>query len=107
MSLEQVIDKIKARVAAVDPADPRKSDSVVQLNVKSGDNTLSWVGDLKALEVTEGATPAADVTLDVNEEDLLAIDSQTMTIQDALACGRVQVSGNVEQGPALAELILS
>lgn len=42
MSLDIVIERIKARVAAVDPNGPRKVLGVFQLNVKTGSGVEKW-----------------------------------------------------------------
>lgn len=107
LTIEQVIEKIKARVAAVDPNGPRKFESVVQLIIKSAGKTHHWVGDFKKLQVTEGNAASPDVTLELAEEVFVAVAARTMTMQDALTTGKIQVSGNQQLLAALSEVIFT
>lgn len=42
LTLDQVIERIKARVAAVDPNGPRKVLGVFQLNIKTASGVEEW-----------------------------------------------------------------
>ena len=109
-TIDQVIDKVRARVASVDPSGRRQVSGVFQLNVRaagSADKTSSWVGDLQQLTVSEGSTPTPDITVDIDETDFLQIGARTLSLTDALAAGKVHISGNVLLVPTLAEVLLS
>ncbi|XP_053682109.1 uncharacterized protein LOC128732768 [Sabethes cyaneus] len=105
MSLEQVIEKIKARVAAVDPNGPRKVLGVFQLNVKTASGVEEWTVDLKQLKVAKGPASNVDVTVALALEDLAAISGKTLTVGDALTQGKLQITGDAELATKLAEVI--
>ncbi|XP_055524824.1 uncharacterized protein LOC129718257 [Wyeomyia smithii] len=103
--MDQVIERIKARVAAIDPNGPRKVLGVFQLNVKTASGVEEWTIDLKQLKVIKGPASNADVTVALTVEDLTAISGKTLTIGDALVQGKLQITGNAELASKLAEVI--
>ncbi|XP_065084706.1 peroxisomal multifunctional enzyme A-like [Ochlerotatus camptorhynchus] len=105
MSLDIVIERIKARVAAVDPNGPRKVLGVFQLNVKTGSGVEKWIVDLKQLKVEQGASASPDVTVTVTLEDLVAISGKTLTVGDALKQGKIELTGDAGLASKLAEVI--
>lgn len=108
-TIDQVIDKVRARVATVDPSALIQA-GVFQLNIRSAaavDQTNSWIGDLQQLTVSQGSTPTPDITVDIDEPDFLQIGARTLSLTDALAAGKVHISGNVLLVPTLAEVLLS
>ncbi|XP_055617387.1 uncharacterized protein LOC129762846 [Toxorhynchites rutilus septentrionalis] len=105
MSLDLVVEKIKARVAAVDPNGPRKVLGVFQLNVNIEGSIEQLTVDLKQLKVEKGPASGADVTVTLSLEDLLAIHSRTLTIEDAVKQGKLQVEGDASLATKLAEVI--
>jgi hypothetical protein len=66
MKCDAVIDRVKARVAAVDPNGPRKLVGIFQFNIECADGMKPWVVDLKDLKVYEGTIDGADVTVEVS-----------------------------------------
>lgn len=102
-TIDQVIDKVRARVATVDT----QYNGRFQLNIKSRNKTNSWVGDLSELTVVAGTTPAPDITVDIDEAVFLQIGSRTLSLTDALAADKVHITGNVLLVPTLAEVLLS
>ncbi|XP_055586368.1 uncharacterized protein LOC129739021 [Uranotaenia lowii] len=105
MSLDQVIERIKTRVAAVDPNGPRKVLGVFQLDVKTGGAVEQWIVDLKQLKVEKGTASSPDVTVGLSVEDLIAISAKTVTIGDALKEGKITVTGDKELANKLADVI--
>lgn len=105
MSFMEIIDKIKGRVAAVDAGGPRKVVGVFQLNIKAADKTHFWICDLKNLEVNEGSTSSADVTLDIDEDTFVQVGSKAVSFADAEAAGTAVVTGNRALVAALAEVL--
>lgn len=128
MSVETIIERIKARVAAVDPNGPRKVLGVFQLNIKTASGVEQWsefltdkdgfglsgwligvnsisVVDLKQLKVDQGVFASPDVTVTVGLEDMLAISGKTLTVGDALKQGKIELSGDADLAAKLAEVI--
>lgn len=103
MKCDCVINKIKERVAAIDPNGPRTVLGVFQLNVKAADGVHNIIVDLKNLTVTDGTAAAPDVTLNIGDEDFVAIGSKTLTADQAVADGKVQIIGD----KALASSLIS
>ncbi|ETN59450.1 sterol carrier protein-2 [Anopheles darlingi] len=105
MSLETVIEKVKARVAAVDPNGPRKVLGVFQFNIKTASGIEQYVIDLKQLKVEKGTTTSADVTVTLTVEDLVAVSARTLSVGDALTQGKLQIEGDASLAAKLAEVI--
>uniref|UniRef100_A0A182FAT4 SCP2 domain-containing protein n=2 Tax=Anopheles albimanus TaxID=7167 RepID=A0A182FAT4_ANOAL len=105
MSLETVIEKVKARVAAVDPNGPRKVLGVFQFNIKTASGIEQYVIDLKQLKVEKGTTASADVTVTLTVEDLIAVSARTLSVGDALTQGKLQIEGDAALAAKLAEVI--
>ncbi|XP_058467744.1 uncharacterized protein LOC131440464 [Malaya genurostris] len=105
LTLDQVIERIKVRVAAVDPNGPRKVLGVFQLNVKTASGVEEYTIDLKQLNVAKGPASNADVTVTVSVEDLIAVSAKTLTLGDALTQGKLQVVGDASLATKLAEVI--
>uniref|UniRef100_A0A182KHN0 SCP2 domain-containing protein n=1 Tax=Anopheles christyi TaxID=43041 RepID=A0A182KHN0_9DIPT len=105
MSLETVIDKVKARVAAVDPNGPRKVLGVFQFNIKTASGVEQYVIDLKQLKVEKGTTATPDVTVTLTVEDLIAVSARTLSVGDALTQGKLEIQGDATLAAKLAEVI--
>lgn len=103
MSVSEVINKVKSRMEAVDPNGPRKVLAVFQLNIKEGDNVQKWIMDLHNLSVTEGVADAPDVTVELDDETFIQLDEKQITLADAEADGKANVSGNRSILAALTE----
>uniref|UniRef100_A0A182PNM3 SCP2 domain-containing protein n=1 Tax=Anopheles epiroticus TaxID=199890 RepID=A0A182PNM3_9DIPT len=105
MSLETVIEKVKARVAAVDPNGPRKVLGVFQFNIKTASGVEQYVIDLKQLKVEKGTTATPDVTVTLTVEDLVAVSARTLSVGDALTQGKLEIQGDAALAAKLAEVI--
>lgn len=69
--------------------------TVFQFNLKNPDS--SWTIDLKSGKgsVTEGKAATADVTLDISDEDFMAMTSGAADPQKLFMTGKLKISGNV------------
>lgn len=105
MKCDAVIEKIKARVAAIDSAGPRKVLGVFQLNIKAADGTHNWIVDLKQLTVTEGTTGSADVTLNIGDEDFILVGTKQVSVEDAAAQGKIEIIGDKALASSLFDQI--
>ncbi|XP_035891516.1 uncharacterized protein LOC118502901 [Anopheles stephensi] len=105
MSLEAVIEKVKARVNAVDPNGPRKVLGVFQFNIKTASGVEQYVIDLKQLKVEKGTTATPDVTVTLTVEDLIAVSARTLSVGDALTQGKLEIQGDATLAAKLAEVI--
>uniref|UniRef100_A0A182M1P2 SCP2 domain-containing protein n=1 Tax=Anopheles culicifacies TaxID=139723 RepID=A0A182M1P2_9DIPT len=105
MSLETVIEKVKARVAAVDPNGPRKVLGVFQFHIKTASGVEQYVIDLKQLKVEKGTTTTPDVTVTLSVDDLIAVSARTLTVGDALTQGKLEIQGDAALAAKLAEVI--
>ncbi|XP_037028491.1 peroxisomal multifunctional enzyme A-like [Bradysia coprophila] len=103
MSIADVINKIKARMEAVDPSGPRKVLAVFQLNIKDGDNTQNWIMDLKNLCVTEGVAESPDITVELDADTFIQLGEKQITLAEAEADGKASVSGDRSILAALTE----
>ncbi|GAB0096513.1 hypothetical protein DMENIID0001_120370 [Sergentomyia squamirostris] len=103
MKSDPVIERIKTRVAGVDPNGPRKVLGVFQLNIKTGDGVSKWVIDLKGLVVKEGTVDNPDVTLNVEDEEFFLIGTKQVAIPDAVAAGKIEIIGDQDLAKALIE----
>ncbi|XP_062536340.1 peroxisomal multifunctional enzyme A-like [Armigeres subalbatus] len=105
MSTDAFIEKLKARLAAVDPNAPRKVVGVFQLNIKTATGVEQYIIDLKQLKADTGVADSPDVTLTIALEDMQAIIGKTLTVSEALKSGKFEVSGNPELAAKLGETI--
>ncbi|XP_055698514.1 uncharacterized protein LOC129798982 [Phlebotomus papatasi] len=103
MKSDPVIERIKTRVAGVDPNGPRKVLGVFQLNIKAADGMHKWVVDLKALNVKEGTVDNPDVTLNVDDEEFFLIGTKQVPVPDAVAQGKIEIIGDQTLANALIE----
>ncbi|XP_062536238.1 uncharacterized protein LOC134205208 [Armigeres subalbatus] len=102
MSVDTIIEKIKARLAAVDPNGPRKVVGVFQLNIKTDSDVKQYILDLKQLKVDTGVSPSPDATLTVGLEDMLAISAKTLSSSDAVKDGKIEITGDLELAAKLS-----
>lgn len=105
MKCDAVIEKIKARVAAVDPSGERKVLGVFQLNIKAADGTHNWIVDLKNLKVSEGTASSPDTTLNISDEDFILLGTKQMSVKDGAAAGKIEIIGDKALASALMEVI--
>lgn len=102
--MDEIVEKIRARVAAVDPNGPRKMVGVIQVDIQSGDGVKHLTIDLKNLEVQENAADAADITLETDEETFVSVAQREISLNDALESGSAKLSGDANLAAALEEV---
>ncbi|XP_055587834.1 uncharacterized protein LOC129740253 [Uranotaenia lowii] len=105
MKCDAVIEKIKARVAAIDPNGPRKVLGVFQLNIKAADGVHEIIVDLKNLKVSDGKASGADVVINLSDEDFIAIGTKAISVHDAVTQGKVNMTGDEALFQALVDAI--
>lgn len=94
--MEEIFDKIRARVAAVDPNGPRKVLGVLLINIQTADGIKNLTIDLKKLKVHEDVCDSPDVTLDIDEETFVQTAKRELPFCDALVSGKAKISGNTD-----------
>lgn len=72
----------------------RKVVGIFQLNIKAADGVHAWVVDLKDLKVYEGTAANADATIGISDEDFIAVGSKQVSVADAQAQGKAEISGD-------------
>lgn len=100
MSVSDIIDRIKSRMAAVDPNGPRKCTGIVQINLSD----QSWTMDLEQLSMVEGSVDEANATFDMDDQTFVELGNRSLDIDSAMAEGRVKVVGDKEMLQALREV---
>lgn len=104
MSLTEVLDRIRARLAAVDPAGPRKCTGSVLIQLS---NDQQWTMDLDALRLVEGALAeggaAPNATVGMDDETFVDLCNRRLDVEAAKADGRIRISGDAELLAALRE----
>lgn len=105
--MDDIVEKIRARVASVDPSGPRSATGVFQLNIKSDDGSTRPVTlDLNNLEVLDGnvhETP--DVSVDFDSNALIQVATNQITFEDAVQDGKAMLSGNADLAKNLANVV--
>lgn len=100
MSVSEIVERIKAKMAAVDPNGPRKCSGIVQINLSD----QSWTMDLDQLTMVEGSVDEANATFDMDNETFVELGNRSLDIDAAKAEGRVRVVGDKELLNALREV---
>lgn len=105
--MDEIVEKIRARVASVDPNGPRKVTGVFQLNIKNDDGSSRAVTlDLNKLEVLDdNVSHAPDVSMDVDGNALILVATNEITFEDAVQTGKATVSGDAELAKTLADVV--
>lgn len=97
MKSSAILTKITERVAAIDPASERTVLGVFEYKIKTDDGVVhSFYMDLKNLKTSESTTEKIDVTFEANDDDFVLISSQKMSAKEAIAAGKMTVTGNLE-----------
>lgn len=106
MNVAEHIARIRAKLAAVDPANTaaRKCPKgIVVLELSDG---LSYTIDLEALTMCEGG-PAegidADATFSMDDATFVALGNKELDLEAAKTDGRVRVAGDAQLLAALRE----
>ncbi|XP_058813823.1 non-specific lipid-transfer protein-like 1 [Topomyia yanbarensis] len=105
MKCDAVIEKIKTRVAGIDPNGPRKVLGVFQLFIEASDGIHELVVDLKNLKVTEGKVSNADVVINLKDEDFIAVGTKAITVHAAVEQGKIKMTGDEALFQALVDAI--
>lgn len=107
LRMDDIVEKIRARVASVDPNGPRTATGVYQLNIKSDDGSTRPVTlDLNKLEVLDGNThDAPDVAVDFDSNTLLQVATNEISFEDAVQSGKATVAGNADLAKNLANVV--
>lgn len=102
--MDEIVEKIRARVAAVDPNGPRKVNGIIQIDIETGDGIKHLTIDLKKFEVQEDVTDAADITLETDEETFVSVAQRVISLNDALESGKAKLSGDANMAATLEEI---
>lgn len=105
--MDEIVEKIRSRVASVDPNGPRKVTGVFQLNIKNDDGSSRAVTlDLNKLEVLDGnVSDAPDVSVDVDGASLVQVATNEISFEDAVATGKATVTGDSELAKTLGDVV--
>lgn len=104
IEMEEVVEKIRERIAAVDPSGPRKVVGVIQVDIQSDEGIKHLTIDLKNLDVQESAADSADITLETDEETFVSVAQREISLNDALESGKAKLSGDTDLATALEEV---
>lgn len=107
--MEEIVEKIRAKIAGVDPNGPRKVKGVFQLNIKDGDKVTKTITiDLNKLKVLDdNVDDTADVTVDFDADAFAQVVQHEMTFTDALDNGKATVSGDLALAECLSKVVCS
>lgn len=105
--MEEIVEKIRARIAGVDPNGPRKLTGVFQLNIKTGEDTTKTITlDLNKLEVQDdNVHDAPDVTLDFDAETFAQVAQKELSFSDAVESGKATVTGDTALAESLVKVV--
>lgn len=107
--MEAIVERIRARIASVDPNGPRKVTGVFQLNIKSDDGSTRQITlDLNKLEVLDGNVhDSPDVSVEVGVDTLAQIAKNEMSFSDGMQSGKISMQGNAELAKTLGVVVSS
>lgn len=94
MKSAEYFEQIRAYLA--NPSRERNVIGVFQYNIKSADGVHSIFFDLKNSTLTETTSEKIDATIDVSDDDFVLLVSKKLFAKEALAEGRMTISGNNE-----------
>lgn len=105
--MEEIVEKIRAKIAGVDRNGPQKIKGVFQLNIKTGDEITKTITlDLNKLEVLDdNIDDAADVTVNFDGDTFAQVVQHEITFTDALDNGKATVSGDLDLAECLSEVV--
>lgn len=105
--MEEIVEKIRSRIAGVDPNGPRKVTGVFQLNIKTGDDTTKTITlDLNKLEVqNDHVHEAPDVTVDFDAETFVQVAQHEISFSDAVESGKAAISGDMDLAQCLGKVV--
>lgn len=96
MKSQAILTKISARVAEIDPASDRTIFAVFEYKIKTADGVHSFFMDLKNLKTGDSTTEKIDVTIEATDDDFVFISTNKLGVKDAIAQGKMTVTGNIE-----------
>lgn len=94
MKSAEYFEQIRTYLA--NPSRERSIIGVFQYNIKSADGVHAIIFDLKNSTLTETTSEKIDATIDVSDDDFVLLVSKKLFAQEALAEGRMTISGNKE-----------
>lgn len=96
MKSQAIINKIIERVAAIDPSSDRTVLGVFEYKIKTDDGVYKFYMDLKNLKTGESTSEKIDVTIETTDDDFVFVSTQKLNAKDAIAQGKMTVTGNME-----------
>ncbi|XP_053666844.1 uncharacterized protein LOC128715942 [Anopheles marshallii] len=72
---------------------------------KAADGLHEIIVDLKALKVSDGKAGSPDVVINLKDEDFIAIGTKQVPVKDAVAQGKVSMTGDQNLFQALVDAI--
>lgn len=103
--MDEVVEKIRARLAGIDPDGPRKVKGVFQMNINTADGVRNIIVDTNKLEVADGIAESPDVVLDADEDTVVQLSNKETTLTESEETGKATVSGNLELIAKLVEVL--
>lgn len=105
--MEEIVERIRAKIAGVDPNRPQRVKGVFQLNIKTGDDVAKNITiDLNKLKVLDdNVDDAADVTVDFDGDALAQLVQHEITFTDALDSGKAIISGDLALAECLSTVV--
>lgn len=95
MKSAALFDKIAEKIAS-SPSATSPIAGVYQYNIKADDGTHTFIMDLKNSKTGSSTSEKVDVTFDISDDDFVMIHSKKLSQKDAIAQGKMTVSGNLE-----------
>lgn len=107
--MEEYVEKIRARIAGIDPNGPRKVTGVFQLSIKCDDgSTKAITVDLNKLEVLDSNVhDSPDVSVDFDSDTLVQLSKKELSFCDAVKSGKVTFTGDMELAKTLGNVLTS
>lgn len=105
--MEEIVEKIRAKIAGADPNGSRKLKGVLQLNIKTGDEVTKTITiDLNKLEVLDdNVDDAADVTLVFDGDVFAQMVQHEVTFADAISNEKTTVLGDLAVAECLSKVV--
>lgn len=104
-NMEQIYSKIEAYLAKRDPSKPSPVPHVFKFVIlKGGSVSSTWILDLKNFKISKGEGEA-EVTLTLDEETLAALITLKVSAEEALASGKLNVTGAREVALRIAQFV--
>jgi putative sterol carrier protein len=88
-----------------DPSLGKKVNGTLRFDLSTGSETVVWLVDCKAGEVTQGAASArADVTIRMKEADFVSLAAGKLSGASAYMTGKMKIKGKVALAQKFSEL---